>query len=433
MRAFGRFRTITAALAFTVVILAGSASAALAIPPGGAGADTPGTSSKVSPRKVAPGGRIDFTVSGFPAGETVYNKINDGLLCADTSQGACVYHSQRVPKSGTASGYLRLPGDLADGDYWLRFLASEYIDPDDPGKGTKGYTRKSQTFTVSGAATGGATDSSKPMKRGEAPTSGKATTGTQGVVKAPEIQPASTPKKVPAAPADAAAGLDATKAGGIEATVADARVDLTLGLDYAGEWAYVYAYPGVVGLGWQQVDANGRVSVTAADLAPGKYQLAAVDVDAKLLGWIAVELPDAAASSGSAAPVATASDPSESASAAQPSSGSAPVPAPGFPVLGTVALAVALLATAGAVAAVLLRRRRSATTATKSSTDVPANEPESAVSGEAGSVVSRVADPIGSKGVGSVRMEGAGQGVPEWDEPTGLKATGFVPPEGDQG
>ena len=52
---------------------------ASALPPGGAATvNTPGTSSSVSPSSVEQCGSVSYEVSGFPAGETVNVKIDDG-------------------------------------------------------------------------------------------------------------------------------------------------------------------------------------------------------------------------------------------------------------------------------------------------------------------------------------------------------------------
>lgn len=134
---------------------------ATAVPDGGAGPNTPGTSGSVSPRQPAAGDTIRFTVSGFPAGEVVYVKIDDGNFCSDKGvHGACVVHQQRLGASGSASGSFVLPGDLRPGRHWLRFLASEEI-LDDQGRylGTKGYTTRAGTdFTVVEGGRGTAPD-----------------------------------------------------------------------------------------------------------------------------------------------------------------------------------------------------------------------------------------------------------------------------------
>lgn len=125
------------------------AAIAAAIPPGGPSPNTPGTKSSLNPTSLAAGERITFKVSGFPGGETLYIKIDDGKACGDTSQGGCVYHTQKIAKNGTVSGALTLPGDIKPGKHWLRFLASEpVLKPDGSIKGIKGYTLRSPDFTI---------------------------------------------------------------------------------------------------------------------------------------------------------------------------------------------------------------------------------------------------------------------------------------------
>ncbi|MFP7666208.1 hypothetical protein ACX3U9_10200 [Corynebacterium pyruviciproducens] len=121
---------------------------AVALPPGGASNSTPGTDSSVSPSRVEKCGTISFNVSGFPAGEMVYVKIDDGEGQGhDTSvHGSGVVAQQKIGSDGSASGSVRLSCDLPAGDHWLRFLASEQNDK--PGGGTLGYSNKSPYFTV---------------------------------------------------------------------------------------------------------------------------------------------------------------------------------------------------------------------------------------------------------------------------------------------
>ncbi|MDR1213454.1 MAG: hypothetical protein LBK54_05120 [Propionibacteriaceae bacterium] len=160
------------ALGLAVGGLAGGAQPALAaplpahpvvpaLPPDGAGADTPGTASSVWPTSLAPCATINFSVSGYPAGETVYVKIDDGIGYGDTSvQGSGVWHSQAIPNSGRVSGSFELPCDITPGEHWLRFLASAYVDPSDPNKGVIGFTRRGGAdFIVVAAGSGGNTGS----------------------------------------------------------------------------------------------------------------------------------------------------------------------------------------------------------------------------------------------------------------------------------
>lgn len=135
------------AVALASVIMAGPVQA---LPPGGAQPNTPGTKSTISPKSVRAGGRVNFTLRGYPGGETVYVKFDDGGSSdGDQSiQGQGVVHQQKIPKSGTVSGSVKIPNDLANGTHWMRYLASETV----PGKGSKGYTNRSPNFTVTGSA-----------------------------------------------------------------------------------------------------------------------------------------------------------------------------------------------------------------------------------------------------------------------------------------
>lgn len=127
-------------------------SPAQALPPGGASSNTPGTSSTISPATLKAGDTLSFTLSGFPANEQVYIKIDDGEACpSDAAQGACVVHQQKSDSRGNVSGSFILPTDLAEGEHTLRFLATA-IKKDSSGQqiGTEGYSNRSPVFTVTG-------------------------------------------------------------------------------------------------------------------------------------------------------------------------------------------------------------------------------------------------------------------------------------------
>ena len=135
----------TLGLLAAALLVAAPATPAYAIPSGGASADTKGTSASVSPRTLSPGDTIHFTVSGFPAGETVSIKIDDQKFCSTlVSFGACVVHQQPIGSNGVASGSFVLPADIPAGKHWLRFLASS----DDGGKITPYSCRGNSDFTV---------------------------------------------------------------------------------------------------------------------------------------------------------------------------------------------------------------------------------------------------------------------------------------------
>lgn len=156
-----RTRLTAAAAAVAVVALVPIPPAA-ALPPGGADPDTPGTSAWVSPTVLAPCDTISFGVSGFPAGETLNVKIDDGQGYSDmTVQGSGVVAQAAIGSDGVASGYLMIPCDINPGAHWLRFLASEEIHENGVYKGVIGYTRRGGAdFTVVTSGSGGSSSSS---------------------------------------------------------------------------------------------------------------------------------------------------------------------------------------------------------------------------------------------------------------------------------
>ena len=205
------FALVVAAVSFAV-----GAPAAWATPADGASQDTAGTSATVSPRTLAAGATISFTLRGFPAGQTVNVKIDDGHLCTDTSHGACVYLQQKIPASGTVSGSLTLPHTLAAGAHWLRFLASA---PAPNGNGTIGYTcRGNSDFTVVGAgapattAAGRATVTTTASAGSSSGTSTAAATATTAAPRPSGAEPAAaagqlvtaTPSERPSTPSSSA-------------------------------------------------------------------------------------------------------------------------------------------------------------------------------------------------------------------------------------
>ncbi|MDK8552117.1 hypothetical protein QP907_07300 [Corynebacterium pseudodiphtheriticum] len=146
LQAVRRF-SLAAVLSGAVVA---TAFPAAALPPGGASADTPGTSTSVSPRTVEQCGTLNWNVSGFPAGETVHIKIDDGDGTDQATHGAGVVQTQRIGSGGTASGSLQIPCNMAPGGHWLRYLATG-------GENNLGYTaRAGSDFTVVARAGGNA-------------------------------------------------------------------------------------------------------------------------------------------------------------------------------------------------------------------------------------------------------------------------------------
>lgn len=151
---------------------------ASALPPGGAKASTPGTSSTVS-SSVTEHGVISFTLSGFPANTQVSVKVDDGDLCpSDAPQGSCVVHQQKTDGNGNVSGSFVLP-DVGTGTHTLRFLAAgeEKFDDNGISKGRPSYSNRSPEFTVTSE---GGSDSSNSSKSSSRRTGSEDSSSSQG-------------------------------------------------------------------------------------------------------------------------------------------------------------------------------------------------------------------------------------------------------------
>lgn len=169
-------KALTACAAASLALGLGMGSAS-ALPPGGAKASTPGTSSTVS-SSVTEHGVISFTLSGFPANTQVSVKVDDGNLCpSDAAQGACVVHQQMSDGNGNVSGSFVLP-DVGAGTHTLRFLATgEKHDKDGKYLGTEAYSNRSPEFTVTSE---GGSDSSNSSKSSSRRTGSEDSSSSQG-------------------------------------------------------------------------------------------------------------------------------------------------------------------------------------------------------------------------------------------------------------
>lgn len=169
-------KALTACAAATLALGLGVGTAS-ALPPGGAKASTPGTSSTVS-SSVSEHGVISFTLSGFPANAVVSVKVDDGNLCpSDAAQGACVVHQQKADSNGNVSGSFVLP-DVGPGTHTLRFLASgEKRDKDGKYLGTEAYSNRSPEFTVVGE---GGSDNSSSNSSGSSSNRGSSSSKSNG-------------------------------------------------------------------------------------------------------------------------------------------------------------------------------------------------------------------------------------------------------------
>lgn len=169
-------KALTACAAATLALGLGVGTAS-ALPPGGAKASTPGTSSTVS-SSVSEHGVISFSVSGFPAHTVVSVKVDDGNLCpSDAAQGACVVHQQMTDGNGNVSGSFILP-DVGPGTHTLRFLATgEKHDKDGKYLGTEAYSNRSPEFTVVGE---GGSDNSSSNSSGSSSNRGSSSSKSNG-------------------------------------------------------------------------------------------------------------------------------------------------------------------------------------------------------------------------------------------------------------
>ena len=169
-------KALTACAAATLALGLGVGTAS-ALPPGGAKASTPGTSSTVS-SSVSEHGVISFSVSGFPANTVVSVKVDDGSLCpSDAAQGACVVHQQMTDGNGNVSGSFILP-DVGAGTHTLRFLATgEKHDTDGKYLGTEAYSNRSPEFTVVGE---GGSDNSSSNSSGSSSNRGSSSSKSNG-------------------------------------------------------------------------------------------------------------------------------------------------------------------------------------------------------------------------------------------------------------
>lgn len=170
-------KALTACAAASLALGLGMGTAS-ALPPGGAKASTPGTSSTVS-SSVTEHGVISFTLSGFPANTQVSVKVDDGDLCpSDAPQGSCVVHQQMSDGNGNVSGSFVLP-DVGTGTHTLRFLAAgeEKFDDNGISKGRPSYTNRSPEFTVTSE---GGSDSSNSSKSSSHRTGSEDSSNSQG-------------------------------------------------------------------------------------------------------------------------------------------------------------------------------------------------------------------------------------------------------------
>lgn len=327
-------KALTACAAATLALGLGVGTAS-ALPPGGAKASTPGTSSTVS-SSVSEHGVISFSVSGFPANTVVSVKVDDGDLCpSDAAQGACVVHQQKTDGNGNVSGSFVLP-DVGAGTHTLRFLATgEKRDKDGKYLGTEAYTNRSPEFTVVGE---GGSDNSSSNSSGSSSNRGSSSSKSNGGSSNGGSNSNSSDST------DEAQGSndsnESSSNGGSNGSAGGAAEAETVYTDADGNTITKEEY--------DRLNAESDSSGTSASSGSSAAPAASASANAQK------KATASASASSSAAARGTASSPSASASANTASTVQTVTYGAAFPWIGVVVLGVSVVA----AAALLLTRKR---------------------------------------------------------------------------
>ena len=327
-------KALTACAAATLALGLGVGTAS-ALPPGGAKASTPGTSSTVS-SSVNEHGVISFSLSGFPANTVVSVKVDDGDLCpSDAAQGACVVHQQKSDANGNVSGSFVLP-DVGAGTHTLRFLATgEKRDKDGKYLGTEAYTNRSPEFTVVGE---GGSDNSSSNSSGSSSNRGSSGSKSNGGSSNGGSNSNSSDS------ADEAQGSndsnESSSNGGSNGSAGGAAEAETVYTDAEGNTITKEEY--------DRLNAEAGSSDTSASSGSSAAPAASASANAQK------KATASASASSSAVARGTASSPSASASANTASTVQTVTYGAAFPWIGVVVLGVSVVA----AAALLLTRKR---------------------------------------------------------------------------
>ena len=327
-------KALTACAAATLALGLGVGTAS-ALPPGGAKASTPGTSSTVS-SSVSEHGVISFSVSGFPANTVVSVKVDDGDLCpSDAAQGACVVHQQKSDGNGNVSGSFVLP-DVGPGTHTLRFLATgEKRDKDGKYLGTEAYTNRSPEFTVVGED---GSDNSSSNSSGSSSNRGSSSSKSNGGSSNGSSNSNSSDS------ADEAQGSsdsnESSSNGGSNGSAGGAAEAETVYTDAEGNTITKEEY--------DRLNAESDSSGTSASSGSSAAPAASASANAQKKGTAS------ASASSSAVARGTASSPSASGAANTASTVQTVTYGAAFPWIGVVVLGVSVVA----AAALLLTRKR---------------------------------------------------------------------------
>lgn len=329
-------KALTACAAASLALGLGMGTAS-ALPPGGAKASTPGTSSTVS-SSVTEHGVISFTLSGFPANTQVSVKVDDGNLCpSDAAQGACVVHQQMSDGNGNVSGSFVLP-DVGAGTHTLRFLATgEKRDKDGKYLGTEAYSNRSPEFTVVGE---GGSDNSSSNSSGSSSNRGSSSSKSNGGSSNGGSNSNNSDS------ADEAQGSndsnESSSNGGSNGSAGGAAEAETVYTDADGNTITKEEYDRLNA----EADSSGTSGTSGSSAAPAASASANAQKKATA----------SASASSSAATRGTASNPSASASGAANTASTVQTVTYGaaFPWIGVVVLGVSIV---GAAALLLTRKR----------------------------------------------------------------------------
>ncbi|MFD6534032.1 hypothetical protein ACFWEE_28875, partial [Streptomyces sp. NPDC060184] len=158
----------------------------------GSGSSTDGTATSATSAtitagsSVAAGGKVSFRLTGYPAGQQITVKFDDGEIIGQWPGG--------IAADGTFSGTVTVPATATKGAHWLRFLAPN------PSTSTKaGFTVTSGAdASATASGTGGTTGTGSAAVDGSAaavpaatgaPASATNASGAKAEITASEVQP----------------------------------------------------------------------------------------------------------------------------------------------------------------------------------------------------------------------------------------------------
>ncbi|WP_259180009.1 S8 family serine peptidase [Mycetocola sp. BIGb0189] len=118
-------------------------------------------------------------------------------------------------------------------------------------------------------------------------------------VAAPPQKSAPKPERAPEAPA---APLDESNRGGLEATLTDGVLAITVPGAKPGDWYFLYVYPSATAVDWVRVGDAGTLGLNLSRLPGGEYRFAVLNTAGALVGWVPVSIPKALAAAPDAAP-----------------------------------------------------------------------------------------------------------------------------------